>query len=50
MNAYIKSSSIIQVRTNAIIDGIVIIIAIIVPLNTISRIVSLVDFSSSDNS
>ncbi len=36
--------------TNAASDGIVTIIAIMVPLITISRIVSLIDFSLSDNS
>jgi len=46
----IKSSRKTQVRTNATSDGTVIIIAIMVPLSTISRIVSLVDFSLSDNS
>jgi len=46
----ITSSRIIQVRINAAIDGIVIIIAIMVPLSTISRIVSFVDFSLSGNS
>jgi len=46
----ITSSRKTQVRTNAIIDGTVIIIAIMVPLSIISRIVSLVDFSLSDNS
>ncbi len=39
-----------QVRTNATSDGIVIIIAIMLPLSTISRIVSFVDFSLSGNS
>ena len=46
----IKSSRKIQVRTNATSDGIVIIMAIMVPLSTISSIVSLVDFSLSGNS
>ncbi len=46
----ITSSRITQVRINATSDGIVIIIAIMVPLSTISRIVSFVDFSLSGNS
>ena len=45
----ITSSRKTQVRTNATSDGIVMIIAIMVPLNTISCIVSLVDFSLSGN-
>jgi hypothetical protein len=44
----IKSSRIIQLNKNTIIDGIVRIAAIIVPLNAISRILSL-DFVVSDN-
>ena len=46
----IRSSRKTQVRTNATSDGTVIIIAIMVPLSIISDIVSLVDFSLSDNS
>lgn len=46
--AWIRLPRIIQVIINAIIDGIVIIVAIMVPLNTISRIESL-DCLSSDN-
>jgi len=46
----IKSSRKTQVRTNATSDGTVRIMAIMVPLSTISGIVSLVDFSLSDNS
>ena len=46
----IRSPRKTQVRTNATSDGTVIIIAIMVPLSIISDIVSLVDFSLSDNS
>jgi len=46
--AEIKSSRTIQLITNAVIDGTVIIIAIIVPLSTISEIENL-DFLSSVN-
>ena len=45
-----KSSKTTQVRRNAIMDGTVIIMAIIVPFNTISCIVRLEDFVLSDNS
>ncbi len=44
----IKSSRKTQVITNTTSDGTVMIMAIIVPLSTISRIVSLVYFSLSD--
>jgi len=46
----IKSSRKIHVRVNATSDGIVIIMAIMVPFSIISGIVSFVDFSLSDNS
>jgi hypothetical protein len=46
--AVIKSSRITQLSKNTIIDGTVRIAAIIVPLNAISRILSL-DFVVSDN-
>ena len=48
MPAVIKSSRITQLSKNTIIDGTVRIAAIIVPLNAISRILSL-DFVVSDN-
>ena len=48
MAAVIKLSRIIQLSKNAIMDGTVRITAIIVPLNAISRILSL-DFVVSDN-
>ena len=48
MAAVIKLSRIIQLTKNAIIDGTVRITAIIVPLNAISRMLSL-DFVVSDN-
>ena len=48
MPAVIRSSRITQLNKNTIIDGTVRIAAIIVPLNAISRILSL-DFVVSDN-
>jgi hypothetical protein len=47
--AYIKSVNKIQIVTNVTSEGIVVIMEIIVPLSKISRFVSFMDFSSSDN-
>ncbi len=49
-DALISAKSAYKSGRHAIIDGIVIIVAIIEPLNAISRSVSLVDFSSLGNS
>ncbi len=47
--AYIKSVNKIQIVTNVTSEGIVVIMEIIVPLSKISRFVSFMDFSPSDN-